>query len=851
MSIFKKRISSNGTAKATKPIDPTEIFKHLTPSEDGYDYLRDVQKEFLTKWNEIREQRDVVGKLNTGAGKTLLALLMLKSKLHEGLGPVVYLCPDNQLVNQAVGQAKLFNIPVVTILHTPKQRAEFPIEYLNKEAILICTFERLFNGRSIFGVEGSYSREIQEIGALVVDDAHSCIKKARKQSTIILRNDHEYYSKIFQLFEDSLRQQGEGSLAAIKTGESSISQLVPYWAWNQQRQNVLNILTQLLRNEDPAVFYSWGLIGNELNQCECYVSADYIEITPLKLPIQQIPSFYNAEHRYFLSATFSDDTELLKELGVEREAIENPIKPENKGDVGERLIITPKRYHLDLDDTLMRKFIAEYAKEHNVVIIVPNTEKTKLWKDYNPEIVTKDNIASATNKLKSSIGNLMVFVARYDGIDLAGDACRILVLDGKPTAHTQRDKYDQIVRQGSPLLNAQVAQTVEQGLGRAVRSGSDFCNVFILDNSLINFMAKKDNQRFFGPETQAQVKFGLEIFEGERPQNVENAIDEIKDAIDAVLNRDPQWRTFHKEMILNVDDEDNDNDTSHLLSLADTYTNSVQLFKDEEYEAGANMLLDYVETHKGLLSEMDQAWYTQTAASMVYPINSTRASDLQVKAKKLYSRVLKPLTPYLSKLTKTKGKQSEIIKGWLTNYENGTDVYIAIEELITNLHYSNDIESKLFEEAVYDIGRFLGFASQRPEEDEGDGPDNLWRTEEGLNIIIEAKNQRTGDKIPRGDVEQLLHSIQWHRERYGENQKYIPIMLHPSNRTDTNAHASEDSKVMDKDKLNEFKNSLLKLGEALSSKVPTSWTENEIHRELSRYGLNYNQLFERYTRRMN
>lgn len=56
-----------------------------------------------------------------------------------------------------------------------------------------------------------------------------------------------------------------------------------------------------------------------------------------------------------------------------------------------------------------------------------------------------------------------------------------------------------------------------------------------------------------------------------------------------------------------------------------------------------------------------------------------------------------------------------------------TDVIIAIESLYADLIYSPDVDSFAFEKSVQQIGEFLGFASQMPEEDEGDGPDNLWR----------------------------------------------------------------------------------------------------------------------------
>lgn len=88
MSIFKNRISGRITDNK-HIVEPTELFTSLIHQE-GYDYLRNVQEEFLKLWHLKRAQRDIVGKLNTGAGKTLVGQLMLLSKLNEGIGPVVY-----------------------------------------------------------------------------------------------------------------------------------------------------------------------------------------------------------------------------------------------------------------------------------------------------------------------------------------------------------------------------------------------------------------------------------------------------------------------------------------------------------------------------------------------------------------------------------------------------------------------------------------------------------------------------------------------------------------------------------------------------------------------------------------
>ncbi|MFB8734749.1 hypothetical protein ACEQPO_15090 [Bacillus sp. SL00103] len=65
------------------------------------------------------------------------------------------------------------------------KQLNFQLNFLNGKAILITTFERMINGRSIFGVEGYGNRPIQRIGALVVDDAQLLRKLASKVQLLL------------------------------------------------------------------------------------------------------------------------------------------------------------------------------------------------------------------------------------------------------------------------------------------------------------------------------------------------------------------------------------------------------------------------------------------------------------------------------------------------------------------------------------------------------------------------------------------------------------------------------------------------------------------------------------------
>jgi len=184
--------------------------------------LRGIQEEVLNSWHQIRDQRDVLCKMNTGSGKTLVSLLMLLSKMNEGIGPSLYLCPDIQLLEQAKIQANLYGIPVCEI----EEGNSFPNDFHNSKSVLLCTFQRLFNSKSIF------KRDNINIGAIVIDDAHSCLDIAREGTTVKLPRNHKACERIIKLFETDLKDQAKGTYSRLIDGDPYASVLkVPYWVW--------------------------------------------------------------------------------------------------------------------------------------------------------------------------------------------------------------------------------------------------------------------------------------------------------------------------------------------------------------------------------------------------------------------------------------------------------------------------------------------------------------------------------------------------------------------------------------------------------------------------------------------
>ena len=124
MALKKIKLS---IAQGKKPVDPLEIFKKLT-LRGSIENIWEPQGEALKKWQKKRNDPDVVVQMNTGGGKTLVGLLIAQSLVNETKGHVLYVCPNNQLVEQIVDRSKEIGLtPAIRYKSRWRDREEFQI----------------------------------------------------------------------------------------------------------------------------------------------------------------------------------------------------------------------------------------------------------------------------------------------------------------------------------------------------------------------------------------------------------------------------------------------------------------------------------------------------------------------------------------------------------------------------------------------------------------------------------------------------------------------------------------------------------------------------------------------------
>ena len=203
----------------SKQTDPIKIFQASAITDNNINDLWLAQGDALREWNNNRLENDVAVVLNTGAGKTLVGLLIAQSLANETRRQVVYACSSIQLVEQTANKAWGYGLPVTTYY-----RGQFSPDglYHRAEAPCVTTYQALFNGKTRFRND--------DIVAVVFDDAHTAEHILRDQFSLTITRAEmpDAYEQIVALFQPYHTLVGLAtSYAELSSNNSTRQFLIP------------------------------------------------------------------------------------------------------------------------------------------------------------------------------------------------------------------------------------------------------------------------------------------------------------------------------------------------------------------------------------------------------------------------------------------------------------------------------------------------------------------------------------------------------------------------------------------------------------------------------------------------
>lgn len=791
---FSKKL---GAKPKEKKINPLEIYAGLDRKTDAGP-LRPTQERVLQEWNaNRRNEKNLIVKLNTGEGKTLIGLLMLQSLLNEKGEPCLYLCPNDYLVEQTCKEAEKFGINVCQFSQI--ERGIIPVDFLNGKKILVATVQKMFNGKTVFGINANYER----VGSVVLDDSHACIDSIKSSFSIRIKKDNDLYDELLELFYDDLKKQAQGTLIDIENGSSELLQ-IPYWAWIVKKGEVAQLLGS--KTEDKSVIFAWPLLKDNLEDCEAFITGNGIEITPIYCPVEKFGSFTNASHRILMSATTQDDSFFIKGFGFEEKDVVNPLTDKEQKWSGEKMILFPSLINEKMSRLSMIKLFANEKIPIARFAIVPSFYMTQDYTYEGCTIANKSNLKEITESIRNGERHkLNVLVNRYDGVNLPDNDCRILILDSLPIWENLADRYEMECREGSEVTILKQVQKIEQGLGRSVRGEKDYSVIIIIGSDLVNFMMNHHTASYFSSQTRKQIEIANDLVESLRQELMESqdCLKSLIELINQSLKRDPDWKAYYQQEMNSILEND---EKKHVYSIMQKERAYEYAAYNRNYEKACGIVSEIIKLCAG--NPQEQAWYQQILARYKFFISEMESIHIQKVAFEKNCRLLYPQNGIdYKKMEFKSGEQLSNIKQWLKKFHNYREMRIKSKAIFDNLSFGR--AANHFENALREIGEMLGFKSQRPDNDYKVGPDNLWCGVHNQYIFFECKNEVKEDRntIKKSEAGQMNNHCAWFEEKYGD-AKVCRIFVVPTNILDHKANLTHKVVVMNPKLLDKFKSSL-------------------------------------------
>lgn len=803
------------------PIRPRDVFSSLVPQAPGFGYLRDVQAQVLDAWFTRRAEQDVAIKMNTGTGKTTVGLLALRSSINEGVSPGLYVSPDKFLSEQVAKHATELGIPWTEDVESA--------DYLSGRAIGIVNIHKLFNGLSVFGGPDSSRVNPIDIGSLVIDDAHACLTTVEEQTTVHVPVGSEAYEMMFTLFSSAMRAQSPARFADVETALPGAVVRVPIDAWASHIDAARDLLNDY--REDDDLKFRWPFLKLVLPTCQAVFSASYLEIKPVHPPISEVSAFASAERRLYLTATLADDSVLVTHFGIDEDAAKSPVTPSTASDIGDRLILSPQEIDPTMTDDSIRGLVSELSRKYSVVVLTPSRRRSEVWTGHNVQVLDKDEISDGVRSLKNGRIGLSIFVNKYDGVDLPNDACRVLVIDGIPENPGNVERRDAELLRGSESLALRQLQKIEQGMGRGVRSSDDYCVVLIVGPAAARLLARPRWRKRLGSATRAQLELSSQVA-AEIGPGVEN----LTEVIYQCLRRDPDWESLSRQCLTGLTYQD-----PHVEAFAAPSRAAFDAAATGQYGEACNRMSDAINLSGDQLTE---GWLMETQATYMQQLDPARAQTILAGAIQRNPRVLRPVAGAAYRRAEKAADQSQqTLIALQADFQNPTDLALGFRDVLDRLEF-DPTGHREFENAVEEVGRYIGFGSERPERDIGAGPDCLWAVGGLKFLVIECKSEAQS-LVWKKDAGQLAHSMSWFEQEHDSTCSATPVLIHHSGQHESDAFSPPETRLIDAERLGKLKGELEHYSSALASRWPLS--VSDINHLLGHHRLTPTQFIDAFT----
>ncbi|MEU8389049.1 DEAD/DEAH box helicase [Micromonospora sp. NPDC048843] len=743
-----------GAKKAVAVASPEVMYRDLPRRPNAVQGLWTHQGDLLRRYaTDHTTDPDLALELPTGTGKTLPGLVIANWVRVTRRSRVAYACPTQQLASQVAKVAAREGVPAVTLMGS---HASWPTAdraaYEAADAVAVTTYNTIFNSNP----------HLATPDLLLFDDAHAGEQYVSEQYAIHLRRstNQQAYTQLLDVLApaiDGIPLQRLRDYTPDPGMYRSARLVVPL----RQPEMVSKIDAVLAQLPAPWT-YRYSMIRDAIPSCLAYVSYSAILIRPVIPPTSKNLVFTQAAQRIYLSATLGSGGELERAFGrpaITRVALPNTAPTPRSG---RRFFVFPELAEVTDAQQLARSVVAAAGK---ALVLAPDTNTalstaSDLAQPGWPVLGIND-VESGMEQFAALPNAVCGLAARYDGLDLPGDDCRVVVLNGKPDTDSLQERFlSQNVRAGAALAE-RVRTRVVQGVGRCTRGPNDWAVVIVLGADLTTYMVRPEIRQALDPELQAEIDFGIQ-------NSRRTSATDILDNVTTFLRQDDAWRTDAEPIITELRNEATLTPPPASDALAAAVKSEVEasslagMGEWQEASARANEAAlelgkggDALRGYRSFWLYLAATWADQagvTTANQAHRQNAVAlAAQAEAAAKpSMWIRELAPIpTLQPSALSSASATAVAAVAARLRS-TSIPKAAAAAEEMLAAL---KERKPTVYEPALTKLGYVLGADAQKPP---GSGRcDSTWCWDHHLWLAIDAKSDHEpSGLVPQKDIRQ-------------------------------------------------------------------------------------------------
>ena len=489
--------------------------------------LRDAQTFVLDRYNDLLGTDDVGVELPTGAGKTLIALLVAELWRRDNR-KVAILSANKMLARQMVSEAVALGVPAVLMEGAGRdipgvdKRA-----YQRARSIAVMNYWVYFNQNPV----------IDPADLLVMDDAH--LAEHCLHSLYSVEIDKHRHSALFEslMTELGARYPEYGVITdalAQDTPSISPAELLSFLDHAAVADRIREIIDSSPSfQSDTDLRFRWTRLRHSLNEANIYISLRSLWIRPYIYPLIANDHYRDVQQRLYVSATIGDTGDLSRRLGTN--PIEKiPVPAEYAQQTyGRRMIVMNRIEDADIPERLQRVILAALrVHPKSVWLCASKAEATRVreivlkWLNANglvghPSWILT-SLGGEIEDFKHAAQGHLIVGGRFDGMDFNAEECRLVVVKTLPKAVNIQEEFISAYLRDSGFMRRRLNQRIVQALGRCNRAENDYGIYVLADKRFATHFGRESNREGIPANMIAEIDMAQDHADIEQTELVAN-----------------------------------------------------------------------------------------------------------------------------------------------------------------------------------------------------------------------------------------------------------------------------------------------------------------------------------------